>query len=272
MRFLGKRSVAAVAIPVFLLVSACDSGDGGKDAKPSAAVGTGATPRAASGNPAAPGNPGSGQPSGGGKTLAAWQLQDALVSDGDLPGYEALFDHIVDDDIYSDRTVDKPACLPLEQLLSPIKTYRPLAAAEVAVKREGAPLGHDAMLSTAAYHPGTAEKLVAEARAALATCTSYVATGDEGGTIAYTVRTGPAQPGSKDGKAYGFGDDSLVVEFVSELSGSAIVCLVRSGSALVHAYGSAVGNEPSRTEAAAATVPEELIRAQYDKLVKAQQN
>ncbi|MCF2530629.1 hypothetical protein [Yinghuangia soli] len=259
MRFIGKRLAIAAAIPMFLLVSACESG--GKKDDTSDTVAT------------RPGNsqtPGAGTP--GGKALTARQLQDALLTGDDLPGYRALSDSVVDEDIYSDKTVDKAECLPLAQLLSPARGYRPLAAAQVAVTKEGAPLGHTAMVSTATYAAGTAEKLVAEARAALAKCTSFAMTDDEGDTIAFAVRPGPAQPGAKDGKGYGFGDDSLVVEFVADLSGSAIVCLVRSGSALVQVYGSAVGDKPSESTAAAATAPEAMVRAQYDKLVKAQQN
>lgn len=87
---------------------------------------------------------------------------------------------------------------------------------------------------------------------------AFVGTDEEGATTTCTVESTDKLP---------YGDDSLRITFGMDGDPTTVV-FVRSGSAMVQAMALDFDFEGPGT--VGPTVPEEMVRARYDKLVKAQ--
>ncbi|UGQ09835.1 hypothetical protein LO772_23415 [Yinghuangia sp. ASG 101] len=192
----------------------------------------------------------------GGKTvepLTAEQIKSALVVAADLPGYEV---EVAEEDSEAEpEKADKPECQPILQLVAPDQGHMPKSAASAtAGKPEGEGDGTVNIVGIGQFDGDQAKQFLDEAKAALAKCTQFASTDTEGGTTTYTVKEGPQ---------LGFGDQSLVIEYDMGENGKFTVKHVRSGPVLVQAMA-------VTTEDGDAVVSDDIVRAQFDKLVKVQ--
>jgi hypothetical protein len=271
MRFVGKRMAAAAVVPMFLLVSACGSDDK-KDDKP-ATAGNAAATAGASSDAAKPSDKPADKPTDKSadkpstKALTAEQLVAAMVATKDLPGYTVTPGEAEDPGAEepSEEKADKAECQPILNVITADKEHWPTAAASASVNKNGAGPGQVMMFAVAQFDGDKADSLVSSARSSLAKCTAFSGTDSDGTKTEYAVTPGKASPVAKDGKAFSFGDDSLVFAFGTDGDQPTNVHLVRSGSAVIY-----VMSMDITTAGPAPTVPEEMIRAQYDKLLKAQ--
>ncbi|MCF2530630.1 hypothetical protein [Yinghuangia soli] len=260
MRFAGKRIAVAAIVPLLALATACSSDDKKDDKSATAgnAGNAGATPGSTPGAADSP----AGKP--GGKALTEDKLKAALLVSADVPGWTATTGDPEDDSASPEKT-DKPECQPLMNLVAADKDHMPSLTATVAVNKETAPKTVH-MMALGQFDGDKAEKALKDARAALSKCASFSAVDPENTKTAYTT---------KEAKKPGFGDDSLALDFSMLEDGETDptllqVVFVRSGPVVLQ--GMVLDMDITKDAPSENTIDASLLRAQYDKLVKAQKS
>ncbi|WP_331768086.1 hypothetical protein [Embleya sp. NBC_00896] len=154
-----------------------------------------------------------------------------------------------------------PECEPVARLLGMTDLFvsndevLPQVAVSAELRKDGGAAESGYQLALEQYRGVDAEQLLSAARAALSTCT----------------RTSEGNP-LKEGAKLGFGDGSLVLDIEADDKSIVTVTFVRSGTVLFQAVplGANLSASGSQAKAPDKAVPSELVRAQFDKLVKAQ--
>ncbi|WTW94707.1 sensor domain-containing protein [Streptomycetaceae bacterium NBC_01309] len=247
MGFYGKRLAAFVFVPLVALGTACSSDDDKGDKAGNAAQ-----------SPAANSPAPSSAAASDAKRLTAEQLKAALVTSAELPGYEVATGS-PEDDGTGVETSDKPECQPLLQLIAADKEHMPNESASAGATKADNSSKTTYWLALGQFDGDKAEKLISEVQDSLTKCTSqFVGTDEEGTKTEYTIQ---------DSKKLGYGDDSLTITY--GMDGEPwTLSFVRSGPVI--AQGTAISFDLEDTAPADPVMPEEMMRAQYDKLVKAQ--
>ncbi len=188
--------------------------------------------------------------------LTAEQIKAAMVVAADLPGYEVK-EGSADDFDAEPEVADKPECQPLLQLVAPDQQHMPAQTASVVVTKPESEADMTInWLAIGQFDGDKGAQLLDDAKAALGKCTEFTSTDTEGAKTTYSV---------KEGSKLGFGDQSLVIDYDMGEDGKITVKTVRSGPALVQGMAIDMG-----TESGDVVVPDDMIRAQFDKLIKAQ--
>lgn len=193
--------------------------------------------------------------------LTAEQVTAALVVAADLPGYEV---EAGDDGSDSEpEKADKPECQPLLQLVTPDQEHKAaLLSAATATKPESESDGTVNWVAVSQFDGDAGARILDEAKAALSKCTQFVSTDSEGTTTTYAVKEGPK---------IGFGDQSLAVEYdTGDQAGKVTVKWVRTGPVVVQAMATNLGFGEDEVPKAV-VVSDDIVRTQFDKVVKAQQ-
>jgi hypothetical protein len=260
-------TAAIAALPALLMLAACSSSSSHADGP------SGASPTAQS-------------TLAGHAPLTVAQLTRALVTDADVPGWVIEQSSSSDgvqttapaefnpDDLSAQDpsggqavlTADRPDCQPLADVASTRPAIHRMASvgAEFAPKpsggaAEGASHGASVVPATvnqmlvASHAPGDAQKVMASVKAALATCTRFVATGGDGVRTPFTISRGPAVAVGDEAVSY------LMTDTSDKRTGAALVTLVRTGDT-VTSYLS------TRSKGGAGTVPLAVARRQDAKL------
>lgn len=249
MGFTGKRSAVFALVPLLALgTAACSSDDDKGDKADSTAQSS------AAGAPSGP----AGSAASDGKRLTAAELKAALIESADVPGYDVQTGS-PEDDGTGTETTDTAECRPLPALVAADQDHLPAQDATAAASKADNSSKVVSMISLGQFDGDQAEKYLTEARDALGKCTApFVSIDDEGTKTTYTV---------EDNKKLSYGDDSLSVTFGMDGDPTTVV-FVRSGSVLIQAMALDFDFEGPGT--VDPTVPDDMLRTQYDKLVKAQ--
>lgn len=253
-----RKSLAAAAVcalPALLFTAACSGGGSGSDADGAA-------------------RPSAVSTLAGHAPLTAQQLTQALVSDKDLPGW--VFQQSSEDDGVQTTApdafnpddlmaqgdgggqqvmrADQPQCQPLADVTSTRPAVHRMASvgATFAEQTGGGPEVLNQML-VASHAPGDAEKVMADVKAALGTCTSFVATDGEGQRTPFTVGKGPAVSVGDASLAY------VMTDTTDKKTGAALVTVVRTGDTIT-SYLS------TKSVGGAGPLPLEVARKQSAKL------
>ncbi|MGW0660854.1 hypothetical protein [Streptodolium elevatio] len=243
MGFFGKRFAVFAVVPLVALGTACGSDDDKGDK---------------AGNTAQSPTAGSSSGASDTKRLTAEQLKAALLTSAELPGYKVAAGS-PEDDGTGVETSDKPECQPLLQLIAADKDHMPNESASAAAAKADNSSKTTYWLALGQFDGDKAEKLASEVHDSLAKCTSqFVGTDEEGTKTEYTIQ---------DSKKLGYGDDSLTITY--GMDGEPwTLSFVRSGPVIVQ--GMALSFDLEDPAATNPVMPDEMLRAQYDKLVKAQ--
>lgn len=255
----ARSLVAAAVIALTALASACESGGGEDNAAVSSAVPNVPATPAASARSSAPadGPTGSSAPPKAPLRLSLEQIRTVLVTTADVPGYrvdgEPGLEEAPDHD---GRTIDKAECEPLMQLMASDRPHGHIDLTVSVVKADQAMPDVVHIVGLRKFKAeATLKDLMAKARAAVPACSTYVVGDGAGAKTTFRVRPAARQPT--------FGD-SLAFEVASDRQSEFVpLYFARSHIVLVTATGITQSMTMKET-------PIEIVRAQYEKLVRAQ--
>ncbi|MFI0937947.1 sensor domain-containing protein [Streptomyces sp. NPDC021020] len=232
-----RLRLVAAALPALLLAAACSSGD--DSAKPDSA-----SPSVLSGK--AP--------------LTTDQLSKALITDSDLPGWTVQPSQTADTSDTSRLTADKPACQPLADVTSSNPKIHRMAFVGAAfaktTDKSGATPEIINQMLVASHAPGDADKVMAELKTALTTCTGFTATDSSGAKTPFTISKGPAVPVGDKAVSW------IMNDTADKKAGAALLSVVETGDT-VTMYVSV------KSAGGAGPLPVDAERKQAEKLKKA---
>lgn len=219
MRTAIRRAVAAAAVvPVLALVSACnDDGDASKGSPTSGA------PVSPSVSPSA-----SPSPDDPGKTLTKAQLEKALVTSADLPGYVMNKGNVELMDPAENQKADKAECQPIADQLNTKPSHVRKAYAGTTIAKRGIPVSGSSVQFTSellsSYEPGEADMVIQELKTALTTCVQFKTKAPSGKTTSFLVKP-EGEPSVGDAAV------SYTLEDVADkAAGVATITVVRTGA------------------------------------------
>jgi hypothetical protein len=228
-------AAAALLLPPLLLASACSSSSGHTD-------GSGGTPS-------------TGSVLSGKAPLSTAQLSGALVTAKDVPGWVFQPAPTGQTPDTATLTADRPQCQPLADVTSSNPRIHRMAFVGAAFARSTGKAKPDAInqMLVASQAPGDARKVMNGVRNALAACTSFTATDNNGTRTPFKVTRGPAVTAGDAAVSY------VMTEAAGKKSGAALVTVVQTGDT-VTAYLSV------KASGGAGDVPLEVARKQDAKL------